>query len=246
MWPGMGRPSTACACFRHAGLIAALLGLLASACGGPSTSTKPTTPNPSPPVVYSFAGLNTSENAAQVGGLRATITWTVEPVIVPGYSVSTWIALAVATPGQGVSNQIAQIGWIETEPGQPHLFWEWGTSTSDIHKQIGKAVEPGIPLHVEVDLDRSGGITFFADDESTGTAAIPWVPTAIGAFAETHTTTEYLPGSSSHPEMLNGFQEQVAGKWVPYAGSELTTSPQFRVKVSSDNSVLIWDVRQPT
>lgn len=46
--------------------------------------------------------------------------------------------------------------------------------------------------------------------------------------------------------MLSGFQEKVAGKWMPYVGRELTTSPQFRVKVSSDNSVLIWDVRQPT
>src|SRR5712691_5004282 len=155
----MRRRSTASACFRNAGLLVALSSLLASACGGLSTSTTAVSPSPSPPVVYGFAGLNTSENAAQVEGLRATITWTVEPVIVPGYSVSTWIALAVATPGQGVSNQIAQIGWIETETGQPHLFWEWGTSTSDSHKQIGKAVEPGLPLKVEVDLDRSGGIT---------------------------------------------------------------------------------------
>jgi len=131
--------------------------------------------------------LNTSENAAQVEGLRATITWTVEPVIVPGYSVSTWIALGVASPGEGVSNQIAQIGWIETDPGQPHLFWEWGTSTADSHKQIGKAVEPGLPLNVEVDLDHSGEITFFVDAQAIGTASVPWVPTAIGAFAETHT-----------------------------------------------------------
>lgn len=242
----MGRRITARACFRHAGLIAALPSLLTSACGGPSTSITSVSPSPSPPVVYGFAGLNTGENAAQMEGLRATITWTVEPVIVPGYSVSTWIALAVATPGQGVSNEIAQIGWIETDPRQPHLFWEWGASPADSHKQIGKAVEPGSPLNVEVDLDRSGKITFLADAAAIGTATVPWVPTAAGAFAETHTTTEYLPGSSSQPEMLSSFQERIAGKWLPYAGRVLTTSPQFRVNVSSDNSVLIWDARQPT
>jgi len=202
-------------------------------------------PSPSPPVVYGFAGLNASESVDQVEGLRATITWTVEPVIVPGYSVSTWIAFAVATPGHGESNRIAQIGWIETDPGRAHLFWEWGTSTADSHKQIGKAVELGLPLNVEVDLDRSGELTFLADAVAVGTARIPWVPTAIGAFAETHTTTEYLPGSSSLPEVLSGFQEKVAGTWMPYNGHVLTTSPQFRVNVSSDNSVLIWDVRQP-
>ncbi len=242
----MRRRSTASACFRNAGLLVALSSLLASACGGLSTSTTAVSPSPSPPVVYGFAGLNTSENVDQVEGLRATITWTVQPVIVPGYSVSTWIAFAVATPGHGVSNRIAQIGWIETDPGQAHLFWEWGTSTADNHKQIGKAVEPGLPLNVEVDLDRNGELTFFADAVAVGTATVPWVPTATGALAETHTTTEYLPGSSSRPEVLSGFQENVAGRWMPYTGHVFTTSPQFRVNVSSDNSVLIWDVRQPT
>lgn len=242
----MGRRITASAYFRHAGLIAALPILLASACESPSTSTTSVSPSSSLPVVYGFAGVNTGENAAQVEGLRATITWTVEPVIVPGYPVSTWIALAVATPGQGVSNQIAQIGWIETNPGQPHLFWEWGTSTADSHKQIGKAVEPGPPLNVEVDRDGSGKITFLADGVAIGTATVPWVPTAVGAFAETHTTAEYLPGSSSRPEILSRFQEETDGNWSPYAGRVLTTSPQFRVNVASDNSVLIWDARQPT
>jgi hypothetical protein len=226
-------------------LLAALPSLFASACGGLSRSTTSVSSSPSPPVVYGFAGLNSSENVEQVEGIRATFRWTVEPVIVPGYSVSTWIAFAVATPGQGISNRIAQIGWIETDSAQPHVFWEWGTSTSN-HKQIGRAVESGVPLNVEVDIDRSGNLTFIADNIALGTATVPWAPTAIGAFAETHTATEYLPGSSTQPETLTDVQEKVAGNWLPYSGRVLTTDPHFRVRVSPDNSVLIWDVRQPT
>lgn len=212
-------------------------GALSGPKGTPSTSS-------SPPVAFDFAGVNTKANVQEVDGLRATMTWTVPPRLLPGYSVSTWIAFAAPTDGHGVSQRIAQVGWIEIDPGDPHVFWEWATSSSDSHRQIGRAVQRGLPLKVEIDRDSNSGFTFYADDVVLGTTSVPWTPTAVGAFAETHVSSEYLPGSASQPEIISRFEEKVGGRWVPYAGQVLTTSSQFRVTVSTDNAVRIWDVRQ--
>jgi len=177
-------------------------------------------------------------------GLRATMTWTVPPRLVQGYPVSTWIAFAVPSGGHGVSLQIAQVGWIEIDPGEPHVFWEWGTSSSDSHRLLGRAVQLGLPLKVEIERANDGGVTFYADDVVLGTAYVPWTPTAAGAFAETHVVSEYLPGSRSQPEVISGFDEKAGGRWVPYAGQVFTTSSQFHVTLSADNAVRIWDDRQ--
>jgi hypothetical protein len=220
-----------------------LFGLIGSGCGfgPPATADRPATPSPT--VVYGFAGVDTSDNVEHVEALRATITWTVEPVIVRGYSVSTWIAFAVAAPGHGVSNQIAQIGWIETDPGEPHVFWEWGSSSNDSHRQIGDPVHRGVPLHVELDFAADGTVTFIANGTEVGRGDVAWTPTAIGAFAETHMDAEYLPGSSAEPEVIDTFEEKTGTRWTRYSGRVLTTSDKFHVIVAPDGAIRIWDER---
>jgi hypothetical protein len=165
--------------------------------------------------------------------------------VIPGpeYSVSTWIAFG-APQGLGWSNRIAQVGWIQTDPGPPRLFWEWGTSQSDTQKQVGAEVKVGRPLNVEVDRDGLGTYSFYADNVLLGKGSVSWTPTDLGVFVETHNPAEFLPGTVTAPELITGLEQEVGGKWVPYVGRVLTTRDQFRVEVSSDGSVSIWDVRQ--
>jgi hypothetical protein len=229
---------------RHVALLSLLLSLTC-ACGANGAGARPS-PSPSPPVVFGFAGVSSNDRIDEVKAIRATISWTIEPVVVRGYSVSTWIAFAIPTPGHGVSNRIAQIGWIETDPGDPRLFWEWGLSSTETHRQIGKPVQRGVPLAVELDMASDGTLSFLADGVAVGSATVPWTPTAIGGFVETHIPSEYLPGSATQPEILARFEEEVAGNWTAYSGQVFTTNPQFRVSVASDRSIRIWDDRQPT
>jgi hypothetical protein len=194
--------------------------------------------------MYDFAGLNAKENVDQVEGLRATITWTVPPKLIPGYSVSTWIAFAAPQGLGSVSHRIAQVGWIETDPGHPRLFWEWGTSQSDAKKQLGADVKVGRPLNVEIDRDAFGTYSFYADNLLLGKGSVSWTPTKVGVLAETHNPAEFLPGTATKPEVITDLEQKVGGKWVPYVGEVLTTHAQFRVDVSPDGTVHIWDSRQ--
>lgn len=227
---------------RRTVLILVLLGL-SSACGSLSTATT----SPSPPVAFDFAGLNSKENVDQVDGLRATIMWTVPPKLIPGpeYAVSTWIAFAAPQGLGGVSYRIAQVGWMQTDTGQPRLFWEWGTSQSDTQRQLGADVKVARPLNVEVDRDGPGTYSFYADNVLLGKGTVSWTATEVGVFAETHNPAEFLPGTATEPELITGLEQKVGGRWVPYAGKVLTSRAQFRVDVSPDGSVRIWDVRQP-
>jgi len=222
-------------------MIGVLLGQFSLACG--STSSAGATPSQA--VVYDFAGLNAKQNVDQVEGLRATITWTVPPKLIPGYSVSSWIAFAAPQGLGGVSHRIAQVGWIETDPGHPRLFWEWGTSQSDSQKQLGADVKVGRPVNVEIDRDGLGIYSFYADNVLMGKGSVSWTPTDLGVFAETHNPAEFLPGNATEPELITGLEQKVGGKWVPYVGEVLTTRTEFRVDVSPDGSVHIWDIRQP-
>ena len=206
----------------------------------------PVRQTPSPPVAFSFAGVQTDANVSDLDALRATVTWTVEPVLIPGYAASTWIAFAAPGGSGGVSYQIAQVGWIESDPGDPHLFWEWGTTSSDHHQQIGTAIQRGVPLNLEIDRDGNGLFTFYANNLALGTGQVSWTPTAAGAFAETHLASEYLPGSEAQPELVTSFEEKAGGQWISYAGQALTTRSDFRVTIAADLSLRIWDVRQPT
>ena len=223
-------------------LIVVLLGL-SLACGSLSSSK----PTPAPAVVFDFAGLSAKENVDQVEGLRATIIWTVPPKLIPGpeYAVSTWIAFAAPQGLGGVSYRIAQVGWMQTDSGHPRLFWEWGTSLSDTQRQVGVDVKESRSLHVEVDWDGLGTFSFYADDVLLGKGSVSWIPTDVGAFVETHNPAEFLPGTATEPELITGLEQKVRGKWVPYAGKVLTSRAEFRVDVSPDGSVRIWDVRQP-
>ena len=223
-------------------VIVVLLGL-SSACGSVST----TTPTPSPAVVFDFAGLSAKESVDQVEGLRATIMWTVPPKLIPGpeYAVSTWIAFAAPQGLGGVSYRIVQVGWMQTDTGHPRLFWEWGTSLSDTQRQLGADVKVARPLNVEVDRDGPGTYSFYADNVLLGKGMVSWTATDVGVFAETHNPAEFLPGTATEPELITGLEQKVGGKWVPYAGKVLTSRAEFRVDVSSDGSVRIWDARQP-
>jgi hypothetical protein len=218
-------------------LVVALLGL-SSACG----STSRATPTPSPAVVFDFAGLYARENVDQVEGLRATITWTVPG---PEYAVSTWIAFAAPQGLGGVSYRIAQVGWMQSDSGRPRLFWEWGTSLSDTQRQVGADVKEARPLKLEVDWDGLGTYSFYADSVLLGKGSVSWTPTDVGVFAETHNPPEFLPGTMNEPELITGLEQKVGGRWVPYAGTVLTSRAEFRVDVLQDGSVRIWDVRQP-
>jgi hypothetical protein len=222
-------------------LMAVLLGQFSLTCGSPSSATV----TPSPAVEYDFAGLTAKESVDQVEGLRATITWTVPPKLIPGYPVSTWIAFASPQGLGGVSYRIAQVGWIETNPGHPRLFWEWGTSKSEHQNQVGADVKVGHPLNLEIDRDGLGTYSFYADNVLLGKGSVSWTPTSLGVFAETHNPAEFLPGTATKPELITGLEQKVGGKWVPYVGGVLATRAQFRVEVSPDRSVHIWDVRQP-
>jgi len=222
-------------------LLVLLLGPFSSACGSHSIAGA----TPSPAVVYDFAGLNAKQNVDQVEGLRATIRWTVPPKVIPGYSVSTWIAFAAPQGLGGVSHRIAQVGWIETDPGHPRLFWEWETSQADSQKQLGAEVKAGRPLNVEIERDGLGTYNFYADNLLLGKGSVSWTPTSVGVFTETHNPAELLPGNASHPELIAGLEQKVGGSWVPYVGEVLTTRAQFRVDLSPDGTVRIWDVRQP-
>lgn len=102
----------------------------------------------------------------------------------------------------------------------------------------------GQPLKVEIDRDFGGHFTFYSNDVDLGTAGVAWTSTAAGAFAETHLRSEYLPGSARQPITVSQFEKKVGGRWTPYMGQVLSTSSQFRVSVSADYSVQIWDVRQ--
>jgi hypothetical protein len=222
-------------------LLVVLLGL-SSACGSLSSAT----PTPSPAVVFDFAGLNAKENGDQVEGLRATIMWTVPPKLIPGpeYSVSTWIAFAAPQGLGGVSYRIAQVGWMQTDTGHPRLFWEWGTSLADTQRLVGADVNEASPLKVEVDWDGLGTYSFYADNVLLGKGSVSWTPTDVGVFAETHNPAEFLPGTTTEPELITGLEQKVGGRWVPYHGTVLTSRAEFRVDVSQDGSVRIWDVRQ--
>jgi len=198
--------------------------------------------------VYKFAGVNATKNVDQVEGLRATIAWTVPPKVVPGYSVSTWIAFSAPSGARDVSYRIAQVGWIvEKGSGHPRLFWEWGSrSPSDMQKQLGADVRQARPLHVEIDRDGSGRYMFYADDILLGTGRVSWVPTDAGVFTELQNPAEFLPGTKTEPELVTGFEQKIGGKWVPYVGEVLKTSDQFQVDVSTDGAIRIWDLRQPS
>lgn len=227
---------------RRTVLILVLLGL-SSACGSVSTATT----SPSPSVAYDFAGLNSQEKVDQVDALRATITWTVPPKLIPGpeYGVSTWIAFAAPQGLGGVSYRIAQVGWMQTDAGHPHLFWEWGTSQSDTQRQLGADVTVARPLNVEIDRDGPGMYSFYADHVLLGKGTVSWAATYVGVFAETHNPAEFLPGSATEPELITGLEQKVGGKWAPYSGKILTSRTEFRVDASRDGFVRIWDVRQP-
>jgi hypothetical protein len=97
---------------------------------------------------------------------------------------------------------------------------------------------------VEIDRDSDGRFSVIADGSRLGTASVPWTSTAVGAFAETHLPTEFLPGSAAEPELISGFQEEVGGTWFPYTGRALTTNSQFRVAMVGDHTIQIWDIRQ--
>jgi hypothetical protein len=173
--------------------------------------------------------------------------WTVPPKLIPGpeYAVSTWIAFAAPQGLGGVSYRIAQVGWMQTDTGPPRLFWEWGTSLSDTQLQLGAEVKEASPLSVEIDTDGLGTFSFYAENVLLGKGSVSWTATDTGVFAETHNPTEFLPGTMTEPETITGLEQRVGGRWVPYAGTVLTSRTQFRVDVSPDGSVRIWDVRQP-
>lgn len=222
-------------------LIVVLLGL-SSACGSLSAGRT----SPSPAVAFDFAGLSSKDNVDQVDGLRATIMWTVPPKLMPGpeYAVSTWVAFAAPQGLGGVSYRIAQIGWMQTDTVHPRLFWEWGTSQTDTQIQFGADVDVARPLNVELDRDLSGTYSFYADHVLLGKGTVSWTATNVGVFAETHNPSEYLPGTATEPELITDLEQRVGGRWVPFVGTVLTSRDQFRVDVSSDGSVRIWDVRQ--
>jgi len=218
---------------------------VALACGGSAHAT----PSQSPNVVYGFAGLTAEDKDDEVQALRATITWTVAPRSSSPYSVSTWIAFAApagdTTGGNGVSYRIVQIGWIQKSPNDYRLFWEWDTSPTDHHFKTGGKVEPGMPLRAEIDRDTQVGFTLHANDVLLASVQVGWTPTSIGIFAETHSPTDYLPGSSAKPEIISGLEREVGGRWAPYQGSVFSTNDQYRVSVGIDDpSVVIWDARQ--
>jgi hypothetical protein len=221
-------------------VIAVLLAQFSLACGSQSSAIA----TPSPAVEYDFAGLNSKEHVDQVEGLRATITWTVPPKLIPGYPVSTWIAFASPQGLGGVSYRIAQVGWIETDPGHPRLFWEWGSSKSEHQNQVGADVKVGHPLNLEIDRDGFGTYSFYADNVLLGKGSVSWTPTSLGVFAETHNPAEFLPGTATQAELITGLEQKVCRQWVPFIGDVLTTRAQFRVEVLPDRSVHIWDIRQ--
>jgi hypothetical protein len=227
-------------------LIAVLIALLSSSCGllPSARATHSPSRSPSPAVVYDFAGLTASDGVEQIQALRATITWTVPPQLIPGYGVSTWIAFAAPKGSGGVSYRIAQVGWLENDPGHPRLFWEWGTSQPDTHGQLGDEVKEAHPLYLEIDRDGPGTYSFYADTVLLGTASVSWAPTALGVFVEIHNPAELLPGTATEPELITGLEEKIGGKWAPFSGQVLATRAQFRVEVSPDGSIRIWDVRQ--
>ncbi len=188
----------------------------------------------------------------EVQGLRATIRWTVAPRSTTAYSVSTWIAFAApagtsgaAQPAGGthVSYRIVQIGWIQKAQNDYRLFWEWDNSQSDHRFRTGDKVELGRPLQVEIDRDERG-FTLVANGVQQDSVHVAWAPTAMGAFAETHDPNDYLPGSSSEPEVISDFQEEIRGQWKPYAGDVFSSIEQYRVNVTMENGILIWDTRQ--
>jgi hypothetical protein len=222
-------------------LVGVLLGL-SSACGSLSSATT----TPSAAVAFDFAGLKANENVDQVEGLRATMVWTVPPKLIPGpeYAVSTWIAFAAPQGLGGVSYRIAQVGWIQSDPGNPRLFWEWGTSQSDTQMQLGADVQEASPLTVEIDTDGLGTYSFYANNLLLGKGSVSWTATDTGVFAETHNPAEFLPGTATEPELITGLEQKVGGKWLPYVGKVLTSRAQFRADVSPAGSVSIWDVRQ--
>ena len=195
------------------------------------------------PVIYGFAGVNQTANAGTVTAIRASISWTVPPKMVDGHPVSTWIAFANASAGTGVSYRIAQVGWIQTQSEQPRVFWEWGSSKADSHKQYGAQLVLGRALEVEVDLT-GATYSFYANGVALGSGLTSWSPTAVGAFAETQDPSEYLPGSSGQPEVISAIAEKINGKWMPYSGEVLTTRPVYHVTAFDDGSVHIWDGRQ--
>jgi len=231
------------------GLVAVIswgaLASLSVACVGPSRAT----PSPSVNVVYGFAGLTAEDRNDEVDSLRATIVWTTAPRAISPYGVSTWIGYAAPTEdnsagANGVSYRIVQIGLIQKSPNDFRLFWEWDSSPTDHHFKTGAKVALGTAVRFEIDHDEMGSFTLYANEVEQASVRVTWVPTAIGVFAETHSSDDYLPGSQESPAIISGLDQRVAGRWARYQGSVLITNDHYRISNRADGSELVWDSRQ--
>ena len=200
-------------------------------------------PSPAFPV-YSFAGIRAAVDPATVEGIRAVITWSVEPSTSSQSSQSTWIGLyAEPKPQQHVSFEIVQIGWKQVGSGEPRLFWEWSVGRDDFHVSYGSVVHSAETLDVEIDRLGTNGYKFISAGTEVGRASVPWKPTLAAANGETHHPADLMAGSAQSPEMVRDVAVKVTNEWHHLGGRTFSTNSNYLASLGQPGEIEIWDVR---
>ena len=195
--------------------------------------------------VYNFVGIRVGVDPKTVEGIRAVISWSVEPSTSPESSQSTWIGLySEPTTPDHVSFEIVQIGWKQAGKNQIRLFWEWGISRVDFHVLYGPVVDSSQPIEVEIDRLGTNGYTFVVAGAEVGRATVPWKPSLAAANAETHNPADSIAGSAHSPEILRDVAVKVSTEWHHLGGRTFSTDPNLVASLGQPGEIEIWDARK--
>jgi len=212
-----------------------------SGCTGTAAPHGPSAPALPP---YNFAGFEASSAGDRVQAVRATITWSVQPITSDGSAQATWIGIFGQTdPVAHLSFRTAQIGWKQIGSGPPRLFWEWGIDRSHFTIHYGDVVGPSQSLAVEVARLGEHDYRFFADGAVVGETSLPWQASYLSAAAETRHPSDLMAGTAQSPETISDIGVEISGQWHHIAGPAFSTNSNYRASVDSTDRILIWDVR---